>query len=151
MTHESAETAQLAKGVWMSISGRSIELLVPRLFADRPITLSTDEVAVCRPEQIDEPGVPGQPPLDIASLGKGRRRVNLLLVLSRPMNFPPVRPRARISPEGFLFHQARDRPHDGYYFHCPDPDRVIELLTRHGVELTQAPHAWAVARRRPAG
>jgi hypothetical protein len=47
-----------------------------------------------------------------------------------------------------MFHQGRDVPLDGYLFECHDPDRIIAVLTRHGVARTPSPCAWIAERRR---
>lgn len=132
----------------MSVAGAEVELLVPRLFGDAPIILPTNGIAVCKPEEMEKEALPaGARHLDIASLQKTRQEANLLMVVAQRMLFPPVRFRARFGPEGFLFHRARARPHDGYGFHCVDRERVIAELTRHGVEQTNVPYAWVTTRR----
>jgi hypothetical protein len=136
----------------MHVSTATIELWVPRLFADQPITLAPKDVAVCRPEDMSEPTdsrltSPPRRRIELVTLGTGRREVNLVLVLAQPTVFPPVRLRARFDPEGWLFHRGRDTPHDGYMFYCPDRDRVVTLLATHGVERTSAPHSWVGDRR----
>jgi len=140
---------QVADGVWMSAEGTTVELFVPRLVADAPIVLPPGGVAVCRVEEMEqEPVGEDVEPLSIVLLGKGRAEVNLLIVSAQPRLFPPVRLRARLGAEGFLFRRGRTNPHDGYSFHCFDRERVIAELVRHGVEQTTAPYAWVAARRR---
>ena len=140
--------AQVAPGVWMSLGDTTIELRVPRLFAEEPIALTTDSFAVCISEEMEEEEHPaGVPPLGIVVLQKGRRPANLLLVLAQPRVFPPVRLRARFGAEGFVFHRGRHTPHDGYLFHAFDRDALVAELTRRGVERTTAPFAWTKARR----
>jgi hypothetical protein len=140
---------QVADGVWMSAEGTAIELFVPRLFAGAPIVLPPGGVAVCRVEELEQEALREDvEPLAIVLLGKGRSEVNLLIVSAEPRHFPPVRRRARLGAEGFLFHRGRTKPHDGYSFHCLDRERVITELVRGGVEQTNAPYAWVAARRR---
>lgn len=136
--------------VWMAVSSGVVEVFVPRLFGDQPLSLSPAELAISWAQEIDEPAVPGAEPLAVALLMKKHGPLNLLLVHSEPMLFPPVRPRARLTVEGLLFHGNRHRPHDGFAFFADDPDRTIELLTRHGVEATHAPGDWVAAQRRSA-
>jgi hypothetical protein len=139
---------RVANGVSMSVSDEAVELFVPRLFGDRPITLAPAELVVTLVEEHDEPDeIPGLTRLAMVPLSKGRKLSNLLLVRAHPGYFPPLRPRARLTVEGLLFHGGRDDPHDGYYFHADDPHRVAELLTDHGVERTPTPGTWAAARR----
>jgi hypothetical protein len=139
---------QVGDGLWMAVSDRAVELFVPRLFGDRPISFSPAELGVGRVGEVHEPAaIPGMPPLSIVLLSTARKEPNILLVRAQPGLFPPVRRRARFTPEGFLFRRGRERSHDGYDFHAKEPDRVIDLLTRHGVEPTRTPAAWAAARR----
>jgi hypothetical protein len=151
LVHPDSKRFPLARGVWMSVSDAAVELFVPRLFGDRPIVLRPDELAVCRPEEMPPPDTQlSQPPpreIALSHLQKGRDDTNLLLVLAQEKLFPPVRYRARFTFEGSVFHASRKRPHDGYYVLCPDRDRAIRLLTRHGVEETSTPLAWIAARR----
>jgi hypothetical protein len=152
LTDAGSSRLPLARGVWMTVSDAAIELRVPRLFADRPIVLPPEDVAVCRPEEISEPtdseiSSPPQRRIELVAVGKDRREANLVLALAQPTLFPPVRLRARFHPEGWVFHRARDTPHDGYMVYCPERDRAIALLTTHGVELTGAPYAWVATRR----
>jgi hypothetical protein len=139
---------RVGNGVSMSVSDDAVELFVPRLFGDRPITLAPAELAVSLAEELDEPDeIPGLTRLAIVPLSKGRKRSNILLVRAQPGYFPPLRPRAQLTAEGFLFQRGREEPHDAYHFHADDPHRVAELLTRHGVERTATPGTWAAAQR----
>lgn len=138
----------VGNGVWMAVSDRAVELFVPRLFGDRPIALSPAELAVNLADELDESReLPGLRPLAIVCLTKGHAPSNVMLVRAGPGYFPPLRRRAHLTAEGFVFQRSRDRPHDAYHFHADDPQRVTELLTRHGVERTTHPAAWAAARR----
>jgi hypothetical protein len=110
---------RVANGVSMSVSDEAVELFVPRLFGDRPITLAPAELVVTLAEELDEPDeIPGLTRLAMVPLSKGRKLSNLLLVRAHPGYFPPLRPRARLTVEGLLFHGGRDDPHDGYHFHA---------------------------------
>jgi hypothetical protein len=148
---ESTPVTALARGVAISVSDTAVELFVPRLFGDRPIRLRTDATAVCRPDEIVEPvwdeGARRPPPLQVADLALPSDRPSLLLVSARPLLHPPVRPRARFTTMGFIYHRSRHHLSDGFRFPCPDTDAVVNTLAGHGVQQTRAPYAWVAARR----
>lgn len=101
-----AKVTTLVNGVGMRVSDTAIELLVPRLFADRRITLRTDATAVCRPAEMVEPEWTERtrrpPPLEIADLGWPTDRPSLLLASAQPLLCPRVRPRAPVTSLGLV-------------------------------------------------
>lgn len=129
----------------------ALELWVPKLFDDQPISLPYREFVWCRPDQlvdVDDALIPGVEPLSLVDFQTmwGQPEANIVLFRATPALLPPIPRRARLPGSwGSIIHRARRRPHDGYALHVDDRQTFIDLLVNHAVEETPKPLTWRVA------
>jgi hypothetical protein len=140
------------KGGRMHVSPTTIELDFPFLFNGERIEIQVADVAFCdtvfEPESDSLEGSNHADKVDLVLLTSSRRPTfNFALFRARPGFLPRIRPRARFTGVGHMYHRERRTPHDGYMLECLDVDYAARLLSDVGIENTARPYAWIRSRR----